>query len=442
MADTEYDVIIIGSGISGLCAAARLVHSGYKVLVLERFHQLGGRFSTVNYKGFKLSTGANDVECNVALEETFHLVEAEFKVRHPEPDLAYRIDGVDHLLPRQGGMRKLISLAANDEDEEERVRLAFRRALSWEEPGSSISLRDWLAQYTDNERMQALFQGFAALVLAINSYETKARTFIRFLKAMGGKVVHGYAVDGNITLIMSLAGAIERLGGKVVADTDVTKILVDDNGVAQGVRYKYRGPGEEKEIRSKVVLSSVGPRGTIRLAGEANFDKGYLKDVELNMRPAPVITIYASSDRPLITHPGVLVLTNNVRRVCSIRCQTLTNPELAPPGKHLIETFSALGDSLAPVDFEKEVALSILDLKDHIPGFDRHAEILKVMLHRGEWPAYHSWPGWTIPPRTPIENLWNIGDGINPEGWPGLESSAEGSKRVVEDVMARIRPSK
>ncbi len=441
MAETNYDVVVIGSGISGMCAAARLTHAGYKTLVIERFRQMGGRFSTIDYKGFKLSTGANDVECNCTLEETFHLVEAEFKVRHPEPDLAYRIDGVDHLLPRQGGMRKLISLAARDEDEQERVRLAFRRALTWEEPGSNISLRDWLAQYTDNEKMQGLFQGFAALVLAINSYETKARTFIRFLKAMGGRVVHGYAVDGNITLIHALAEAIERLGGHIMTSTEVNKILVDDNGVVQGVRYKQPS-GLETEVRSKAVLSSVGPRGTVRLADEGNFDKGYMKDLELKLRPAPVITIYAATDRPLITHPGVIVLTDNTRRVCSIRSQTLTNPELAPPGRHLIETFSALGDSLGPVDFEHETALSIMDLKDHIPGFDRHAEILMVMYHRGEWPAYHSWPGWTLPARTPIEYLWNIGDGISPEGWPGLESSAEGSKRVVEDIMARIRPGK
>lgn len=440
MAQTNYDVVIIGAGISGLCAAARLVHGGYKVLVLERFRQLGGRFSTVDYKGFKLSTGANDVECNCSLEETFHLVEAEFNVRHPEPDLAYRIDGVDHVLPRQGGLRKLISLGVRNEEEEERVRLAFRRALSWEEPSPTITLRDWVAQYSDSQKLQQIFQGFAALVLAINSYEVKARTFIRFLKAMGGRVVHGYAVDGNITLVNALGAAIERLGGQIQTETEVKRILVGDDGVVQGVSFQQ--PGREGEVRAKAVLSSVGPRGTIRLAGEANFEKGYLKEVEMNMRPAPVITIYAAADRPLITHPGVIVLTNNTRRVCSIRSQTLTCPELAPPGKHLIESFSALGDSLGPVDFEQEIALSIMDLKEHIPGFDRHAEILQVMYHRGEWPAFHAWPGWTIAPRTPIEMLWNIGDGVNPEGWPGLESSGEGSKRVAEDVMNRIRPGK
>lgn len=41
----EYDVIVIGSGISGLCAAAKLTSVGKKVLVLEKQDSIGGYFS-------------------------------------------------------------------------------------------------------------------------------------------------------------------------------------------------------------------------------------------------------------------------------------------------------------------------------------------------------------------------------------------------------------
>lgn len=40
-----YDVIVIGAGISGLCAAAKLVSKGVKVLVLEKQDTVGGYFS-------------------------------------------------------------------------------------------------------------------------------------------------------------------------------------------------------------------------------------------------------------------------------------------------------------------------------------------------------------------------------------------------------------
>ena len=58
MAQNEYDVIIIGSGIGGMAAAALLAKKGVKTLVIESKERLGGRFSTINYEGFKLPTGA------------------------------------------------------------------------------------------------------------------------------------------------------------------------------------------------------------------------------------------------------------------------------------------------------------------------------------------------------------------------------------------------
>jgi phytoene dehydrogenase-like protein len=54
----EYDVIIIGSGIGGIASATLLAKAGYKTLLIESKERLGGRFSTVDYEGFKLPTGA------------------------------------------------------------------------------------------------------------------------------------------------------------------------------------------------------------------------------------------------------------------------------------------------------------------------------------------------------------------------------------------------
>ena len=42
-----YDVIVIGAGISGLCAAKLLKENGLDVLVLEARNRVGGRTWTV-----------------------------------------------------------------------------------------------------------------------------------------------------------------------------------------------------------------------------------------------------------------------------------------------------------------------------------------------------------------------------------------------------------
>ena len=53
----KYDVIIIGSGISGLCSAALLGMEGKKVLVLEKHFKIGGYTHTFKRKGYEWDVG-------------------------------------------------------------------------------------------------------------------------------------------------------------------------------------------------------------------------------------------------------------------------------------------------------------------------------------------------------------------------------------------------
>ena len=48
---TEYDVIVIGSGLGGLTTANRLAYCGHKVLLLEHHHRLGGLATWFKRKG-------------------------------------------------------------------------------------------------------------------------------------------------------------------------------------------------------------------------------------------------------------------------------------------------------------------------------------------------------------------------------------------------------
>src|SRR5207249_8117205 len=54
-----YDVIIIGAGHNGLVTAAYLARAGWRVLVLERRHVVGGACVTEElFPGYRVSTAA------------------------------------------------------------------------------------------------------------------------------------------------------------------------------------------------------------------------------------------------------------------------------------------------------------------------------------------------------------------------------------------------
>lgn len=53
----EFEIVIIGAGLSGLAAANYLVSQGKKVGVFEALNQVGGKVSTEKYQGFTLDKG-------------------------------------------------------------------------------------------------------------------------------------------------------------------------------------------------------------------------------------------------------------------------------------------------------------------------------------------------------------------------------------------------
>ncbi|MBI3692961.1 MAG: NAD(P)-binding protein, partial [Mycolicibacterium aromaticivorans] len=70
MTTTDFDVVVIGAGAGGLFAAARLAHSGFRTLVVERLDKVGGRASTDDIDGFKVNNGAIVIEVGGITEQT------------------------------------------------------------------------------------------------------------------------------------------------------------------------------------------------------------------------------------------------------------------------------------------------------------------------------------------------------------------------------------
>jgi phytoene dehydrogenase-like protein len=423
-----FDCVVIGAGIGGLSAAARLAAAGLRPLVVEERDRVGGRFSSVDVEGFRVSTGAVAVECGGVLEETFRVVDAPFEVRRPEPAVVFRIGGKDRSFG--GGWLQIFEMFV--------TRGARMLAAIHEEVGRSAveggpSLRDWLLGYTEHAVLHGIFQSLAASIFAVNADEIPARTFFEHFMARGGFKRFGFAPHGCLGLVEPLARAIEARGGAVWTRSTVERIRLRHDRVTGAV---CRREGSAVEIPVSAVVSNAGPRETLALFGDGDVPGDYREQVEARIRPAANVALYFTSARPLVSAPGLVTLVE-AQRVCNLANLGHLCPELTPNGEPLYVAFGVPRPSLGSFDAEETVRLMREDLASQVPGFKESGRVLTVSVMQGSWPAQRACAGHDLPQQTPIQGLWLVGDGVKPAGWGGASACAESARLAVLDLLGR-----
>jgi phytoene dehydrogenase-like protein len=307
---------------------------------------------------------------------------------------------------------------------------ALKRAMLWYEPPDTITFDDWMLQYADSRTIRNLFQSLVAAWAGANSWEITAGQWFRILKGMtvGGNPI--ILKNGVKDVIDALEKVITDNHGEILTRTRARRIIVED-GVARGVAAE-RG-GEELQIEAKTVISNAGPKKTIKLGGDHNFDRAYLKEVAERVKPAAGLEFTITSDEPLLDAPSVLFTADTQRLECFVG-------DCTPDGKHLLRTAS-VPESTVLYSPMKEYDIFLRDLKETFPDFEkRGGRILLARNFCGDWPFYGTWPGDCLGQKTPVEDLYNVGDAVIPGGWVGGSGAAESAKVVVENIKTRVKP--
>jgi len=287
----DLDVIIIGSGMSGLTCAAILSRMGRKVLVLEQHYVEGGGTHMFQLRGglefdsglhylvpwsgwlLWLATGGSQMPLQFKLmgdeDGTFdHIALGEappFKIKQKEAhleDLRERFPenraDIDHYLEISGAVLKRFPLFMLSKCFSNRLqRLCHKTILggTWKKYAGQTA-EQVLSQITQNPMLASLLAG---PWMDTGAPPDRATFFICAAVARGLAIEGAsYPVGGSQEMSRHLKATIEANGGSVLVRAKVGEILVDDaQGRATGVRLE-----DGSTLAAKQVVSSCGYHNT------------------------------------------------------------------------------------------------------------------------------------------------------------------------------------
>jgi phytoene desaturase len=425
----RYDTVVIGAGAGGLCAAARLVAAGQKVLVVESRDRVGGRASSEQIEGFTVNVGAIAIELGGVFEETFALLGVPLDLREPSPATVFRIDGKLINVSKGGGWGLLLGTFTK---QAAKIGAKFADARHGDLPEAKLSTEEWLAQYTKNETVHAIFRNLCAAIFAVNANELPARAFLTYFAIKGAFKRFGFCPRGTVGLWNDLADAIRARGGEVWLSNPVVGMEAEGGRVTALAVEK---DGVVTRVEAGAVISNAGPTATVAIPGAAvAFGAEYVALAQHQPRPAANIVINFATRERLVDVPG-LVTFGRTRRLCNMGELTATCPELAPAGWHQYVAYAVPKPALGDFDEKAEIEASLQDLRDEFPAF-AEAKMLSIRVMRGDWPAQRSCAGYDMAQDTPLANFWHVGDAVKDYGDGGTQACAYTARVAAERVLA------
>jgi prolycopene isomerase len=269
--DTHWDAIVVGSGLGGLTAAARMAVAGMRVLVLEQ-HEYAGGYA---HHFLRRVRGTRTVyDFDVALHQTGDLLPGRSmhgvldqlgvleQIRLRRFDVAYRTRGPAHDLQVPADADTYEALLCDSWPEHASgIHDLFATMREIDTPGEGgapsaaafqsmgLSLAELMDAHVADERIQAVFAtlwGYVGLV-------PKDASAFLFSK-MWSSYHHGgcfYIEGGGQALSDAFVRVIEAHGGRVLLRTAVVGIETEA-GRVKGVETRKRG-----SFRAPVVVSNA-----------------------------------------------------------------------------------------------------------------------------------------------------------------------------------------
>jgi len=487
--------VVIGSGFGGLAAAVRLGARGYRVTVLERLDQPGGRAGVFRQDGFTFDAGPTIVTAPFLLEELWRLCgraladDVTLKPLHPfyqirfddgqvftySGDAAAMRAEVARISPGDvAGYERFLAASA------ERYRIGFERLGNvpfdrvWDMArcapdllrlSAHRSVHALVAAHMKDERLRTIFSYHPLLVGGNPFAASSVYALIAWLERNWG--VH-YAMGGTGSLVAGLVGLIRGQGNSLRLKAEVARILTRDRR-ATGVRLTS---GEE--IAADIVVSNADAGWTYRHLLPAGDRRRWTdRRIDRTRHSMGLFVWYFGTDRRWdeVPHHSILMgpryrgLLDDIftRKVLAedfslyVHRPSASDPSVAPPGCDAFYALSPVPNLLGGQDwtviaesYRQRIAARLE--QTILPGLSRHvvtSRLLTPLDFRDRYLSLHG-AGFGLEPiltqsawfrphnrSEEVEGLYIVGAGTHPgAGLPGVLSTARVLDRVVPDARA------
>lgn len=382
----NYDIIIIGAGLGGLTAGAKLAKEGKKVLLLEQHDRPGGCATTFNRKDFIFEVGLHEMDgpgpgdLKVKIFRDLGLTDKVTLLEIPE---FYRFVNGDYdvVVPHnpEEAKDKLTGLFP---DEAEGINTYFhymlnaRKIISDDSANNMKSLGDFLDEHIRNDNLKLILLGNLGYFhddpysISLNYYQVAQGSYY------GGRA--SFVKGGSQQLSNALVSVIEENGGTVKLNNLAVEIIFADEKPS-GVRYKSaKGKMQEEytDYAEIIVVNASVPTLAEKLLPE-NYRSELSEKIKNQKIGASLLTVYFGFSKSLKAIGNSCYSTFIYDPFIKTQKDILENNHSGFETRSFtLVDYSMLDSALAP-DGKGVAAVCCIDYASDWEGMDRKAYLNK-----------------------------------------------------------------
>ena len=288
------------------------------------------------------------------------------------------------------------------------------------------SFQEFLEVRTEDPQIFQFFNAIIGFALSLNITQISTAAMFRFFRRLYQKGKPGVPVGGCKAVIDNLVDHARTNGSILKKNCELIKLEIDGMEI-ESVVCRDRKTNEEFEIHANQYILNLGYLQVNDLLSKSDIP------FRLPTMPTAKGGGFAYRSKKSILKTSVVAQFPENKFVKGAVEPTISSPNLAPQGEHLLLTHQVFHSS----DIVHDTRRARDELLETFPQLNEEDELCVHTFHK-EWPVNYACQGSDISNfSSVIPNLFFIGDGYKGNnGWMMTEGITSGVKQVINTILA------